>query len=133
MSLPEPTPARQHILAVNDSVDVLTLLQELLEEEHYAITTATFPMTTFDQIVTLAPTLLILDLVDGHRAGWDLLVRVGSEASTRDMPTLVTSTSRRVLDAAQDRHAQVNGWHYLHKPFDLDDLLRIVSDVVGPA
>lgn len=130
----EPTPpARRHILAVNDSVELLTLLQELLEEEHYAVTTATFPTTTFDQIVTLAPTLLILDLVDGHQAAWDLLVRVGSEASTREMPILVTSTSQRVLDAAQHHHAQANGRHYLRKPFDLDELLRIVTDVVGPA
>jgi len=133
MHLSKHTPARRHILAVNDSVEFLTLLQEFLKEERYAITTATFPTTTFDQIVTLAPTLLILDLVDGHQAGWDLLARVGSEVSTQDVPILVMSTSQRVLDTAQQHHAQANGQHYLRKPFDLDELLRIVSDVVGPA
>jgi len=86
MHVVEPTPpVRRHILAVNDSVELLTLLQELLEEERYAVTTATFLTTTFDQLVTLAPTLLILDLVDGHQIAWDLLARVGSEASTRDI------------------------------------------------
>ncbi len=130
----EPTPpARRHILAVNDSVELLTLLQEFLDEEHYAVTTTIFLTTTFDQIATLAPTLLILDLVDGHQAAWDLLARVRSEASTREIPILVTSTSQRVLDAAQHHRAHVNGQHYLRKPFDLEDLLRMVTGVVGPA
>ncbi len=34
------------------------------------------------------------------------------------MPILGMSTSQRVLDAAQHHHAQVNGQHYLRKPFD---------------
>ncbi len=39
-----PSSPARHILAINNSVDVLQLYRDLLEEEGYRVTTATYPL-----------------------------------------------------------------------------------------
>jgi CheY-like chemotaxis protein len=125
--------ARQHIFAVNDSPEFLEILRELLQDERYHVTTTDVASVTFDTIAALDPSLLIIDLVDGRRKAWDLLERLGSDAATRRIPVIVTSTSRHVLDEAEADPARFGGHRFLRKPFNLDELLETVTDVIGPA
>jgi len=64
---------RQHIFVVNGSVDFLDVVRDLLQDENYNVTTTNFIPNTFKQIETARPSLLIVDLIHGEMAGWDLL------------------------------------------------------------
>lgn len=77
---------RQHIFAINGAVEFLDIMRELLQGEEYNVTTTNFVPDSFDQIASLQPSLIIIDLAVGVQAGWDLLERLGAEASTRDIP-----------------------------------------------
>jgi CheY-like chemotaxis protein len=77
--------------------------------------------------------LLIIDLVLGEDAGWELLSRLRDSASTRGIPVLLVSTTARLLDQAREQHESMGGSRYLIKPFDLDDLLSIIHDMIGVA
>ena len=124
---------RQHIFVVNGSPDFLDVARELLQEEHYNVTTTNFVPQSFDQIAALNPALVILDLAVGVRAGGGLLERPAPAARLRDIPTIVVSTNPRYLKSVQADPAGSGAPRVLRKPFDLDDLLRAVDQLIGPA
>ena len=84
---------RQHIFVVNGSVAFLDVVRELLQDEFYNVTTTNIVPQTFDQIESARPPLLIVDLIHGERAGWDLLAELRHEAGTRDIPVILVSSS----------------------------------------
>lgn len=124
---------RPHLFAVNGSADFLNLVRELFEGEAYNITTTNYVPETFDQIAALRPSVLLVDLARHERAGWDLLERLRAGARTHGIPVLVLSTGQGSLDAVRADPARYGGDAFLGKPFDLDDLLRAVQDLLAPA
>ena len=125
--------ARKHVFCVNGSSAFLDVVRELLEDESYNVTTTNFVQLTYDQIAALKPDLLIVDVVVGVQAGWDLLEHLRNEAATRGIPLIVTSTSQLLLDRAEIL-AQPNGQKlYLVMPFDIATMLTMVNDLIGSA
>ena len=124
---------RQHVFVVNGSPDFLDVIRELLQDEDYNVTTTNFVPKTFDQIAALEPALLIIDLAVGVTAGWELLERLGQTAATGDIPVIIVSTNAHSLDTVRDNPARYGGQRLLRKPFDLDELLTMVGELIGPA
>lgn len=124
---------RKHIVAVNSAVEFLDFLRELLQDEQFNVTTTNFVPATFDQIDALQPDLLIIDLRIGHQAGWDLLERLQQDAATRQIPVIVISTDPQLLERVQEQQEKFGGQHYLAKPFEVDDLLKSVHELIGQA
>jgi DNA-binding response OmpR family regulator len=77
--------------------------------------------------------LLIVDLIHGERAGWDLLAELRHEAATRDIPVILVSTSRQLLEKAETERVIWGGDRYILKPFSLNALLQAIQELVGPA
>ncbi len=125
--------ARQHIFVVNGAPAFLDLVRALFQEEDYNVTTTNFVPRTFDQIQALGPDLLLVDLVVGEQAGWDLLDRLQSEAITRGVPVIVLSTDPALLDRARDLDTPGGTRRFLDKPFDIDALLDLTRELIGPA
>jgi DNA-binding response OmpR family regulator len=124
---------RQHIFVVNGSAAFLDVVRELLQEELYNVTTTNFVPKTFKQIETAQPSLLIVDLIHGERAGWDLLAELRHEAATRDLPVILVSTSEQLLEKAKTERVIWGGDRYFLKPFSLDALLLAIQELIGPA
>jgi CheY-like chemotaxis protein len=124
---------RQHIFVVNGSADFLDVVRELLQDEHYNVTTTNFVPHTFRQIETARPSLLIVDLIHGEMAGWDLLAELRQEAATRDIPVILVSTSKQLLAKAEEEQVIWGGDRYFLKPFSLDALLQAIEGLIGPA
>ena len=124
---------RQHIFVVNGSADFLDVVRELLQDELYNVTTTNFVPRTFKQIETARPSLLIVDLIHGEMAGWDLLAEVRHEAATRDIPVILVSTSKHLLEKAETERVIWGGDRYFLKPFSLDALLQAIQELIGPA
>jgi DNA-binding response OmpR family regulator len=124
---------RKHVFCVNGSSAFLEFVRVLLEEANYNITTTNFVPSTFDQIVALDPDLLIIDLEVGRRAGFDLLERLHVDASTSSIPLIVVSTDARLLDEARNMSSITSSTLFIGKPFNIDDLLCGVHDLIGDA
>jgi DNA-binding response OmpR family regulator len=122
---------RPHIFVVNGAPDFLNLMRELLQDEDYNVTTTNFVPLTFDQIATARPDVLIVDLVVGQRAGWDLLEALHADAATAEIPVITVSTDPAYLTRAQDLAARYGTAALLQKPFDLDDMLALVAAALG--
>jgi two-component system response regulator VicR len=124
---------RQHIFVVNGSAEFLDVVRELLQDENYNVTTTNFVPETFEQIEVARPSLLIVDLIHGEMAGWELLAEVRHEAATRDIPVILVSTSRQLLEKAEMERVIWGGDRSFLKPFSLDALLEAIQDLIGPA
>lgn len=125
--------ARKHVFVLNGSTEFLDIVRQLLADERYNVTTTNFVPQSLQTIAAAQPSLLIVDLVIGEKAGWDLLIELRIEASTQGIPVLLMSTSPKLLARARLAHDEFGGDRYLSKPFDLDDMLEIVVSLIGVA
>ena len=124
---------RKHIFAINGSTAFLNIVRELFQEATYNVTTTNFVSTSFDQIATAQPDSLIVDVVVGERAGWELLEQLHESAATTGIPVLVLSTSPHLLRQAQDQAERYGTHRYLDKPFELEALLGHIRAMIGAA
>jgi DNA-binding response OmpR family regulator len=124
---------RKHIFAINGSPDFLNVIRDLFQDEGYNVTTTNFVPNSFEQIAALDPDALIVDIVVGQQAGWELLEQINAAAATTGIPVLIVSTDPRLLDRAQDQAARYGKNRYLIKPFSLDDILEQIREMIGTA
>lgn len=118
-----------HILAVNDSPELLDLFRELFEEEGFRITTWSERDTKFDDIVQLAPDLIILDYSIGVEGV--LLLQLSESSHTGHIPiVLCTGVVRSEVDAMWEL-LNTMGVTVVFKPFDIDHIQRVVRDALG--
>ena len=124
---------RKHVFVINGEPAFLDVVRALFQEELYNVTTTNFVPNSFAQVVALQPDALIVDVVVGQSAGWELLERLHAEAATAGIPVLVVSTSPRLLDRAREQSERYGSHRYLDKPFALGDLLAAVRGMIGEA
>ena len=124
---------RKHVFAINGSPELLNLIRDLFQEEGYNVTTTNYVPTSFEQIETAHPDALIVDIVVGQEAGWELLEHLGADANTAGIPVLVVSTNPRLLTRARDQVARYGTHRYLEKPFDVEALLAHIREMIGVA
>lgn len=129
----QPQRGRKHIFCINASADHLSLLRDVLQDEHYHVTTSNFVPNSCDQIAALQPDLIIVDLAVTTEADWDLLERLQQDAATNAIPVLVMSTDQRLLDRAAAQQHRYGAERFVGKPFDIDDLLSMVESIIGKA
>jgi CheY-like chemotaxis protein len=123
--------ARKHVFVVNGAVEFLDILRELLQDEHFNVTTTNFVPRTYDQIEALKPDLLMIDLAVGIQAGWELLERLARETATKQIPVIVFSTVPQMLEDVRRQSERFGGQRFLGKPVDLDEVLTAVADLIG--
>jgi len=71
------------------------------------------------------PDLVVLDLNMPRVDGWTVLRSVKEKAELKDVPIVVLSTSQRPED--RTRSMALGARHYLAKPSDFDDLVRMIE------
>lgn len=125
--------ARKHVFVLNGAPEFLNLMRQLFQDEHYNVTTTNFVPNSFHQIEALQPDVLVIDLVYGKQAGWELLERLHREASTAGIPVLVVSTEEDLIARARQQVERYGGDAYLEKPFSLEKVLAAIVALIGQA
>lgn len=124
---------RKHVFVINGAPEFLDVVRVLLQDESYNVTTSNFVPRSYEQIAGLQPDALVVDVVVGQQAGWELLERLHADAATAGIPVLVVSTDPRLLQRARDEADRFGSNRYLDKPFDVDDMLAAIRAMIGPA
>jgi CheY-like chemotaxis protein len=115
------------ILVVDDDPDILQTLALCLSTEGYRILVASNGREALAVLEKERPSVILLDLMMPVMDGWQFVAAL-EERGKRDMPLLILSADRAVQGHAHKLRA--NG--HLAKPFDLEDLLVKVAELVGP-
>jgi CheY-like chemotaxis protein len=114
------------ILVVEDNPSVGEILASALEQEGCtAVVTH-----RCSQIVELArrqrPNLITLDLAHAELRSSDVIARLGSDPTTRDIPIIALSARARDLPSVQCKVARVFG-----EPFYLSEVVSAVLETLG--
>lgn len=116
--VPAPT-----VLIVDDNPDLLRLFQRYLDPAAFRLAQATTVSQALDLVGTLAPRLIILDLMLPLRDGWELLQLLKQDPATRAIPVVVCSVvHERALALAMGASA------FLPKPVSRAALLQVLEE-----
>ena len=119
---------QRHILVVNDTVEILELFREILEEEGYQVSLYSFAFRDLDEIKRDRPDLIILDfIIGGEDHGWQLLQKLKLDRDTADIPIVVCTAALQLVRDLEG-HLLEKGVGVVLKPFDIDDLLLEVDN-----
>jgi two-component system OmpR family response regulator len=121
--------AKKHILIVEDERHLAVLIKYNLEHEGYRVTTMADGPTAVAFVEDHADDidLMILDLMLPGMSGYAVCESL--RQSGYDMPVLILSA--RTLSEDRTRGFDVGANQYLSKPFDLDELLSRVRNLIA--
>jgi CheY-like chemotaxis protein len=124
---------RPKLLVVNDSPDFLAMMREVLEDEGgYEVATLDKSEGVVDEVSARPPDLLIIDILfrEGRR-GLEIADELASRAESARIPVLFCTALARA-NIADDvwNLLLTRGQRVLFKPFDIDDLLRAVRELL---
>jgi CheY-like chemotaxis protein len=126
------TPRRARIAVINDDTTFLELMRQLLEEEEdYEVLICREWEHVYQFVKTHRPDLVIQDIrIGGEEHGWSILNLLTLDPDTRPIPLIVCSAAITSLHEHQEMLSRY-GIRALPKPFDLDMLLSMVSEVLA--
>lgn len=85
--------------------------------------------TGLDRVTRLRPDLVLLDLTLPDISGERVLAQLRADPATRAIPVIVISGD---IDPAVHRRVLAQGAQWcLTKPYEIDDLLRLIDDSLG--
>jgi DNA-binding response OmpR family regulator len=120
------------ILLVDDEPDILMMLQMAFEDEGHEIVTAANGQLGLEQLAAGPVDVVVLDMMMPIVDGWGVLE--AKQASGDATPVIVVSA--RSEPAVCRRALELGAVEYVLKPFDLDRLLALATEVAfedGPA
>ena len=116
------------ILLVDDEPDVIEIVRTRLERDGHVILSAPNGQAALTAAATHKPDLVILDVMMPGLDGFEVLRRLKSGAQTMQTPVIMLTAKTEFSSIAQ-------GWsldadNYVTKPFQIDELAKIVKDVL---
>ena len=122
--------ARRHVLVVDDSEEILSLIREVLEEEGHRVTTSRDPVGTED-VARTAPDVIVLDILFGsEQRGIDLLRELRDDGATAEIPVVLCSAAVEPIRRI-DGNLLGEATGLVLKPFDVDGLLAEIERVLA--
>ncbi len=120
----------KRILAIDDDEATLDLYRLIFEEEGHEVFLLSSVDENLNDIEQLHPDVIILDfMLQTPQETENLLHRLQRYSSTASIPLLLcTAASKAALEQAD--YLQAQDIPIVSKPFDLDDLLRIVRSLL---
>lgn len=132
-----PTPAasatesreKKLIVYVDDDLELVRLVEGTLLDEGWDVITAHDGENGLETILVEQPDLVILDVMMPGLTGWEISKYLRSKKDFSDMPILMLTGIGERMNALT---APLYGaTAHLDKPFDVEDLLEIVRQLLG--
>ncbi|HVT39579.1 MAG TPA: response regulator [Gemmatimonadaceae bacterium] len=121
--------SNKKLLVVEDDADVRLGYHILLKAHHYDAFFASDAISAVSEARKHQPDLIILDLGLPAGDGFLVLERIKSTANLAMIPVVVVSG--RDLHGNRDRALREGASAFLQKPWNDDELLAIISDLLG--
>lgn len=115
------------ILLVEDDEGIADLIAWVLRDAGFDVHTETAIAGAQRALHDCHPTVVITDLVLPDGLGSDFINELKGTPGHQEVASVLISAHPRALAHAKASKADA----YLSKPFDLDDLNRVVGDLVG--
>jgi DNA-binding response OmpR family regulator len=115
------------VLVVEDDAGIREVAAQVLQEEGFAVDTASNGWQALDRITAHQPDVVLLDLQLPMLSGWGVLQQLRAHAIA--VPVVIMTAGYRAAEEAARQH--VDG--FVAKPFHLQDLVAEVERVAAGA
>ncbi|GGC82512.1 hybrid sensor histidine kinase/response regulator [Undibacterium terreum] len=120
----------QHIvMVVDDSLTVRRVTQRLLSREGYQVVLAKDGIDALEQLQSVTPDVMLVDIEMPRMDGFDLTRNVRSDARTSHIPIIMITS--RTADKHKNYAYELGVNEYFGKPYREDDLLEAITRFVG--
>jgi twitching motility two-component system response regulator PilG len=113
------------VLVVDDSPTVRKIVQLTLQRENIYVVTASDGLSALAAVADAQPDLILLDIMLPRMDGYKICNIVRKNMAYRDVPIIMLSGKDTVFDKMKGKLVGAND--YITKPFDSNDLVRIVK------
>jgi DNA-binding response OmpR family regulator len=118
--------SRGRVLIVEDEADLAWVEQFNLETAGFEVKVALEGRAAIEALESFAPHIVVLDLMLPQVDGWSVLARAQELPPDQRPKVIVVSAIAGPRDQARAEHLGVGS--YLPKPFDIDELVRLVAE-----
>lgn len=117
------------ILVIDDEPEIVNLLVLGLTSYGYEVETANDGMTGCEKARKLLPDIILLDVMMPGWSGFDTANKLNTYTETYDIPIIfITGMSE---DSSAGQYLGKSRFSYLFKPFQINELLTILTNVYG--
>ena len=116
------------ILIAEDELSIAALLRDTLEDEGYAVVLARNGQEALDMLGTTQPALVLTDMMMPILDGLALCRAIQANPASQAIPVVLMSA---IVDLPVSDGCRSTG--FLKKPFDLQQVIDTVSNVIGLA
>jgi len=114
---------KKKVVLVQDNKDILDIMDQVLDEEGFDVT-ASLTTEPIEKIDDIEPDIIVIDdHIKGTKKGSEIINELKSDPETEDIPAVLTSTSNKLPQQAEDCNAD----DYIEKPFDIDHMVEVVK------
>jgi len=117
------------ILVVEDDHVIRELLVVNLKMEGHEAVTAADGNEALEAVVSRHPDVVLLDMMLPGLDGWEVTSRLKADSRTCRIP--IVALSARAMQADIDRGRELGVDHYVTKPFDPIDLMKLVESLTS--
>jgi DNA-binding response OmpR family regulator len=121
--------SRGRVLIVEDEADLAWVEQFNLENEGYEVRVALEGLAAIEALESFVPDILVLDVMLPRVNGWSVLARAQELPDDRRPKVILVSAVSGVADQAKAEGMGVG--FFLAKPFDIDELVRVVDATIA--
>ncbi|MFZ6655544.1 Hpt domain-containing protein [Undibacterium sp. TJN19] len=120
----------QHtVMVVDDSLTVRRVTQRLLTREGYQVILAKDGIDALEQLQSVTPDVMLVDIEMPRMDGFDLTRNVRSDSRTSHIPIIMITS--RTADKHRNYAKELGVNEYFGKPYREDDLLGAIMGFVG--
>jgi CheY-like chemotaxis protein len=120
---PRPARERRRVLVIDDDAELRDLLSAVLKSEGYEVFTAENGAAALSVLRTMVPDVIVLDLMMPVMNGWQFREAQAAIPQYAPIPTVCLSGYHQ----ARHQAAALGINACVLKPFDVDDLVRIIN------
>ncbi|HMV00734.1 MAG TPA: response regulator, partial [Rhodocyclaceae bacterium] len=124
-----PTPSAPStlptVLVVDDSLTVRKITGRLLSREGYQVVTAKDGVDALEQLQEVLPDVILSDIEMPRMDGFELVRNIRADNQWKGVPIIMITS--RTADKHRKYAEEIGADHYLGKPYDEDELLRLIG------
>lgn len=125
----DTTSAQKKILIVDDSEDMRLLLEQILEEEDYALRFAENGQQSMKLAIEFQPDLILMDMSLPGMSGWEVVPLLRARPEFAHTP--IIAVTAHVSKEDQERALAVGCDAHLGKPFDIITVLETINRLLN--
>jgi len=128
---PAPVVAEVHlptVMVVDDSLTVRKITSRLLAREGYQVILAKDGVDALEQLLDVTPDVILSDIEMPRMDGFDFVRNLRADENLKSLPVIMITS--RTADKHRNYAFEIGANHYLGKPYDEDELLRLVAGYV---